>query len=320
MKPRQCLPHWTRTCAFLATLAAGCMALPALAQDIELYDQPRFGGMRLTLSNDVADLAAYSFGGRISSVVVRNGSWEFCTQPQFRGACIMIGPGRYAELPPALRGTLMSARNAYGAAATSQPVPPVSQAPQNPFPLPFPGRFPPPNAPAAEPVVLYENPDFSGQRVALAAASNRLSNQAFNDLATAVEISRGRWQLCEHADYAGECQVLGPGRYLLTGRLYQGVSSLRPVGGADNRPLPSYGGIVLYEHGDHQGREQFIGEAVPNLAVLNFNDKVSSVEVLGGRWELCTDNEYGGRCIVLGVGRYNIERELNDRITSVRPR
>ncbi len=289
--------------------------LPALAQDIELYDQARFGGIRLTLSIDANDLSAYSFGGRISSVIVRQGAWELCTQAQYRGACITVGPGRYAELPPALRGTLVSVRNTGpqrpGVAAMPAPVPP------------FPQNFPPnasPRYPTAEPVVLYEYPDFSGQSVAFSAASNRLSNQSFNDTAMSVEISRGRWQLCEHADFSGECIVLGPGRHVLSERMQQSVSSLRPVGGPENRPMQVFGGIVLYERGDHQGREQMVSEATPNLGQLGFNDRTSSVEVLGGRWELCTDADYGGRCIVLGAGRYNIDSSLNDRITSVRPR
>ena len=293
------LRRWPR----LAGLLLSTLAAPVLAQDIELYDQPRFGGTRLTLSSDAADLAGYSFGGRIASVVVRNGVWEFCTQAQFRGACITVGPGRYAELPPALRGTLMSVRTAglqwSGVAAL-------------PVPQPYPTT--------TEPVVLHENADFTGQRLALSAASKRLSNQAFNDTAMAVEIWRGRWQFCEHSDFAGECIVLGPGRHVLTGRMQQSVSSVRPVAGHDSRPLHVFGGVVLYEHSDHQGREQMANEATPHLAQRDFNDKTSSVEVLGGRWELCTEADYGGRCIVLGVGRYNIERSLNDRISSVRPR
>ena len=318
---------WHAVSALLLSCAAAAFAPAALAQDIELYDQPRFGGMRLTLSMDASDLAAYSFGGRISSVVVRNGSWEFCTQAQFRGACITVGPGRYAELPPALRGSLMSVRNAAWVAGNAPPPPPPPGPPVGVFPgqpgqpgYGQPGRFPPPFAATGEPVVLFEHANFSGQRLALSAASNQLRNQAFNDLATAVEITRGRWQFCEHGDYHGECIVLGPGRHVFSGRFHQAVSSVRPVGGADNRPLASYGGITLFEHGDHQGREQFIGEAVASLLQLNFNDRVSSVEVMGGRWELCTDIDYGGRCIVLGPGRYNIDKALNDRISSVRPR
>ena len=323
------LPEPTQRARALSVLlvgvAAAAWALPATAQDIELYDQPRFGGMRLTLSMDAADLAAYSFGGRISSVVVRNGSWEFCTQAQFRGACITVSPGRYAELPPALRGSLMSVRNAAWVSGNAPPppqTPPVGVFPGQPgYGQPGqPGRFPPPFAATGEPVVLFEHANFSGQLLALSAASNQLRNQAFNDLASAVEITRGRWQFCEHGDYNGDCIVLGPGRHVFSGRFHQSVSSLRPVGGADNRPLASYGGIVLFEHGDHQGREQFIGEAVASLVQLNFNDRVSSVEVMGGRWELCTDIDYGGRCIVLGPGRYNFDKALNDRISSVRPR
>lgn len=289
----------------LSLVLGGLAAATALAQDVELYDQPRFAGMRLTLSGDAADLASYGIGNRVASVVVKSGRWEFCTQPQYRGACVTVGPGRYAEMPPALRGTLASVRPTGEGAANAAA-----------------GRWPAPQATSADAVALYENPDFTGNRLGLSEADSRLSNRAFNDVATAVEITRGRWQLCEHADFAGECTVFGPGRHVLGGRLRNAVSSLRPVAGsgADARPLSARGGIVLYEHGDFQGREQLVREPVANLGTLNFNDRVSSVEVLGGRWELCTDAEYGGRCVMLGVGRHNLERSLNDRISSVRPR
>lgn len=75
------------------------LSTTALAQDVELYDQPDFRGVRLTLSAATPDLGAYGVGGRVASVVVKRGQWEFCTQPQFGGACISVGPGRYGQLP-----------------------------------------------------------------------------------------------------------------------------------------------------------------------------------------------------------------------------
>lgn len=296
---------------WVMALCAAAMA-GAQAQDVELYDQPRFTGMRLTIGQDTPDLAPYGIGGRVASVVVKRGQWEFCTQPGFGGVCIAVGPGRYAELPPGFRGTLASVRNATGSMTGAQ------TGTTQPFPVP--GAPPPVVAASNEAITLYLNADYSGNKVAMSSANPRLSNLDFNDAALSVEIVRGRWQLCEHADYFGQCQVFGPGRHQLSGKLARGVSSLRPVIGSDNRPMPASGAIVLYEHGDYQGRELALTAASGNLSNQGFNDMVSSVDVLGGRWELCTDNEYGGRCVTFGVGRHNIERAMNDRITSVRPR
>lgn len=312
--------HLAASFAVGVMLWAGAAPSRAQAPDVELYDQPQFNGVRLTLSADAPDLAAYGLSGRVASLVVRRGQWEFCTHAQYSGACITVGPGRYGDLPAALRGTLASVRNASAVAGGRPTVPPPAPYPQSPQ------SPPPPLPPQARPpvdvdaVVLWERADFSGNRLGVSAANPRLSNQAFNDTANAVDIYRGRWQLCQHADYNGECVVLAPGRYVLSGRLANGLTSLRPVFGGDNRPMPSAGGVVLYEHGDFQGRELVIHQATANLAALNFNDRSSAVEVLGGRWELCTDAEYSGRCIVLGPGRHQLERGMNDRISSVRPR
>lgn len=285
-------------------------ALPALGQDLELYDQPRFGGVRLTLSGNVPDVADYGLGGRIASVVVRQGSWEFCTRPQYAGACITVGPGRYAELPPALRGSLASLRSASGAAiAAPVPAPPVTT---------------PTAAPAAQgaaPIVLYRDIGFSGGTLDVREAQSNLSRVNFNDTASSIEVRRWRWQLCQHADYGGECQIFGPGRHALGGRLHDGVSSLRPVFGPNDQPLPPGGGVMLWEHSDLKGRELMITEAVPNLGTLGFNDRASALEVLGGRWELCTDADYRGRCFLLEPGGPQaIPREFNDKLSSLRPR
>ncbi len=307
-------------------LALSCLGVAPLAKaqtpDVELYDQPQFAGVRLTLSNDTPNLSAYGIGGRVMSVVVRRGQWEFCTQAQFGGACITVGPGRYAELPGALRGTVMSMR-LVGQPSGVRPFPPVPPAPPMAPPAPLPP--PPPVYPGRPPtdgdaVVLWERADFAGNRLGLSQANPRLSNQAFNDTATAVDIYRGRWQLCQHADYAGECVVLVPGRYVLSGRLANGLTSLRPVFGQDNRAVPATGGAMLFEHADFQGRELFVGQAMPNLVGSGFNDRTSSIEILGGRWEFCTDADYQGRCVVLGPGRHLLDRNWNDRISSVRPR
>lgn len=301
---------WIRLLTSSLLLAA---AAAAQAQDVELYDQPRFAGMRVTFSQDAPNLGAYGMAGRIASVVVRRGLWEFCTQPGYGGVCVAVGPGRYAELPPGFRGQLNSMRSTSFTGA---------QGPTQPFPVPGGPGGPggPPPGPSNEAITLYQDADFSGRQVSLSEANPRLSSLDYNDAALSIEVRRGRWQLCEHSDFFGECQVFGRGRHQLAGRLARGVSSLRPVGGPDNRPLPAFGGIVLFEHATFQGRELAISDTVINLANLGFNDRVSSVEVIAGRWELCSDADFRGRCMVLGPGRHVLDGSMNDRISSVRPR
>lgn len=313
-------------------LALAALVTPAAqAQDVELYDEPRFAGMRLSLVQDIPDLAAYSMAGRVASVVIHRGRWEFCTLPNFRGNCLVVGPGHYADVPSGMQGSIASLRSLRGGTLPLPPGGPVQPGqPVPPVWMP-PGALPPsggqPPLPPARPpwggrgegVLLYASPDLSGEPLVISEATPNLGERRFNDMARSVEVLRGRWQMCLHGDYGGECQVFGPGRYALQGRLAGGLTSLRPVSGNDNRPLPGWGGVVLYEHGDFQGRQLALREAVPDLGEQDFNDRASSIEVISGQWEFCLDAQYRGQCFVLGPGRHNLERSRNDRISSVRP-
>jgi uncharacterized protein YcfJ len=54
---------------------------------------------------------------------------------------------------------------------------------------------------------------------------------------------------------------------------------------------------------------------------VGFNDRASSVVVERGRWEVCEDWRFQGRCVVLRRGSYDSLRGLGmeNRISSVRP-
>lgn len=78
--------------------------------------------------------------------------------------------------------------------------------------------------------------------------------------------------------------------------------------------------IILYENDDFQGRSFATNGQMTNFRNTGCNDRISSVLVVGDRWEVCEDSEFRGRCIVLRPGRYPslATMDLNDRISSVR--
>lgn len=77
---------------------------------------------------------------------------------------------------------------------------------------------------------------------------------------------------------------------------------------------------TFYEHEDFQGRSFTSQSRVDNFQRSGFNDRASSVVVLGQRQEVCEDAQFGGRCLVLRPGRYPslAAMGLNDRVSSVR--
>jgi uncharacterized protein YcfJ len=78
--------------------------------------------------------------------------------------------------------------------------------------------------------------------------------------------------------------------------------------------------VTFYEREGFEGRSFTAEKEVRNLERYGFNDRASSVVVIGARWEVCEDVRFGGQCVVLRPGRYPslAAMGLNDRVASVR--
>ena len=78
--------------------------------------------------------------------------------------------------------------------------------------------------------------------------------------------------------------------------------------------------VTFYEREGFQGRSFTTERQIGNLERFGFNDRASSVVVVGDRWEVCEDARFSGRCVVLRPGRYPslAAMGLNDRVSSVR--
>jgi uncharacterized protein YcfJ len=104
------------------------------------------------------------------------------------------------------------------------------------------------------------------------------------------------------------------------------VSSVRTVGpkartrNERHAPAPQVAQATFYEHKGFRGRTFSTTKQVRNFARYGFNDRASSVEVVGGRWEVCENVRFRGRCMVLRPGRYSslAAMGLNNRVSSVR--
>lgn len=79
--------------------------------------------------------------------------------------------------------------------------------------------------------------------------------------------------------------------------------------------------ITFYEHDGFRGRAFTADRQIGNFANNGFNDRASSVVVDRGRWQVCSDERFGGQCVVLRQGSYESLSALgmNDKISSVRP-
>jgi Beta/Gamma crystallin len=94
-------------------LAAGVLALTAgsaFAGQVTLYEGQGFRGRAAVATDQVPALGTTIIGGGASSVVVTEGTWEACTETNFRGRCGQLLPGNYSALSVNLSGPVFSVR------------------------------------------------------------------------------------------------------------------------------------------------------------------------------------------------------------------
>ncbi len=85
--------------------------------------------------------------------------------------------------------------------------------------------------------------------------------------------------------------------------------------------LPAAAQITLYGREGFEGRTFTTQGAVPNLERAGFNDRASSIIVERGRYEVCEDARFRGRCVVLRRGQYPslAAMGLGNSVSSIRP-
>lgn len=76
--------------------------------------------------------------------------------------------------------------------------------------------------------------------------------------------------------------------------------------------------ITVYRDSNYRGQSMSFREEVSNLGNSGMNDQISSMEV-NGAWEVCTDAYFRGDCRIIDSNVRNLDRSMNDQISSMRP-
>jgi uncharacterized protein YcfJ len=183
-------------------------------------------------------------------------------------------------------------------------------------------------AQATAQVTFYEREGFAGRSFSAEGQVGDFERYGFDDRTSSVEVLSDRWEVCEGVRFSGRCVVLRPGRYpsLAAMGLNDRVSSARVVSSGERvddgryASVPLGAQIIFYEREGFAGQSFTTETQVGNFVQSGYNDRASSVIVLGDRFEVCEDARFSGRCVVLRPGRYPslAAMGLNDRISSVR--
>jgi len=196
----------------------------AFAGELTLFSDSNFNGQRITIDRDAPNLRDYDFNDRASSVVVSSGRWLLCEHANFGGRCAEFGPGEYRELP-GFNDAISSARQIDRGWGRGRWRDHDRDDDRGGWRDDDRGGW---RGDRGGPdVLLFAGPRFEGQPVELSQDMRSLSDVDFNDRATSLIIREGRWEFCEHADFRGECIILGPGRYEFLERMNNRISSMR---------------------------------------------------------------------------------------------
>ena len=182
-------------------------------------------------------------------------------------------------------------------------------------------------------ITVYNRDNFAGQGMTMRGANENLKGTGFYDSISSIEVHSGRWEVCSLPGFRGDCRVLEEGRYSnLPQVLNHRIESVRPLDRvAYNEPRRYDDGRYAYRRGADAGAVQLYsapGFRGPSIALDNnawnlerrgFAERASSVIVNEGRWELCTEPGFNGRCRVFGPGQYaQLGPRLNDNVSSLR--
>ena len=181
-------------------------------------------------------------------------------------------------------------------------------------------------------VTFYQDDNYKGATFTTDRPVDNLRQSGFNDKAASVIVSGKLWEVCERPRLGGRCTVLRPGQYpsLAALGLQQRVASVRAVERNERidesryapvaAAVPSNAQVIFYANENFQGQSFTAQSQIDDFTRYGFNDRASSVVVLGDQWEVCENVRFSGRCVVLRPGRYAslVSMGMEDRVSSIR--
>ncbi|HET9651558.1 MAG TPA: beta/gamma crystallin-related protein [Usitatibacter sp.] len=178
-----------------------------------------------------------------------------------------------------------------------------------------------PAAPAAAgEITVYKQPHFGGEVLKLRGGAVDLARLGFHDQISSIVVHSGHWEFCTQPRFAGDCLVLEPGAYpALDTRINHRIESLREtsvVASATKEPLPPP--VELFPSTRFQGKAVVLTGDMQTLHESGRAQRMSSLVVREGTWQLCSEPGFEGTCRVYEPGRYPDLERLDNQIGSIR--
>ncbi|XP_044142639.1 beta-crystallin B1-like [Bufo gargarizans] len=153
-------------------------------------------------------------------------------------------------------------------------------------------------------LICYEYENFQGHKVEFSSECRNLCDRGFDNVKS-IRIECGPWVAYEQKDFTGEMFILEKGEYPRWdswSNCFRAdrIMSFRPV----RMDTQDYK-ISLYECVNFEGRKMEVcDEDIPSLWSYGFQDRVASIQVLGGTWVGYQYPGYRGYQYLMEYGPY----------------
>ena len=221
-----------RTALIAAVAAVLVGTAQAAVTELIIYKQPNFKGPSQTIKGEVNVLEG-GFANEASSLIVRGGYWEVCTENHFKGDCRVLAPGEYPRLDASLNRTIVSTRflgndQRLAKRAEKEDRREAREERREAREERREERWQ--ERHAAGSIDLYGRPGFRGRSIRVDDNIGDLGRHTdFDGRASSVVVNGGVWQLCSEPRFEGICRTYGPGHYEHLAELNDRVSSMRRI-------------------------------------------------------------------------------------------
>jgi hypothetical protein len=206
---------------------------------IVVYTAPNYRGRSLVFSDDIADLRRVGLNDRISSVRVLGGRWVICTDIDYVGCRSIaadvpdLGAVGWAGRISSIRegqnwwnagggtrgyggGYEGGGRQGGGTGGGYRDGGYGTGGGRGGYQV------------EVATLVLFAEPNFKGRSYSAQREVRNLADVGFNDMASSIRVTGGRWQVCIDKNFQGQCLIVSRDTNELTTNFMRQISSIRP--------------------------------------------------------------------------------------------
>ncbi|MGB5162562.1 MAG: beta/gamma crystallin-related protein, partial [Thermoanaerobaculia bacterium] len=171
----------------------------------------------------------------------------------------------------------------------------------------------------AQSIIVFTGPDFRGQQQTFDRALQRLADLGWDDRIASVQVRGDEWQLCRQESFTECITVSRDVPNLASWGMDYAVNSLRPVRGDQPPSTSGTPSITVFEGSGFRGQQRGFQASIPKLRNQGWSDRIGSIVVGGGEWDLCANEEFRD-CVTISEDQPDLtSQRLEYRVRSLRP-